>query len=36
MGPTDEQEAVRRAQAGEPDAFRYLVERYGGMLHGTA
>ncbi|MCH7482459.1 MAG: sigma-70 family RNA polymerase sigma factor [Chloroflexi bacterium] len=36
MGPTDEQEAVRRAQAGEPDAFRYLVERYGDTLHGTA
>ena len=36
MGPTDEQEAVRRCQAGERDAFRYLVERYGDTLHGTA
>ncbi|MCH7607300.1 MAG: sigma-70 family RNA polymerase sigma factor [Chloroflexi bacterium] len=36
MDPTGEQEAVRRCQAGDPDAFRYLVERYGDTLHGTA
>ena len=36
VGPTDEHEAVLRCQAGEPDAFRYLVERYGDTLHGTA
>lgn len=36
MGPNDDQEAVRRCQAGDADAFRYLVERYGDALHGTA
>ncbi len=36
VGPKDEREAVLRCQAGEPEAFRYLVERYGDTLHGTA
>lgn len=36
VGPTDEHEAVRRCQTGEQEAFRYLVERYGDVLHGTA
>ena len=32
----DEGEAIRRCQAGQRDAFRFVVERYGKVLHGTA
>ena len=32
----EEAEVVRRCQDGDREAFRFIVERYGGMLHGTA
>jgi len=32
----DEPEAIRRCQLGELDPFRFLVERYGKTLYGTA
>ena len=32
----EEAEIIRRCQDGDRDAFRYIVERYGSMLHGTA
>lgn len=32
----DEQDAVRRCQAGDAAAFELIVERYGGLLTGTA
>ncbi len=31
-----ESEAVQRCQRGDPDAFRYLVERHQGVVFGTA
>ena len=31
----DEQDAVRRCQMGDPEAFRPIVERYGNVLMGT-
>ena len=31
-----ETEAIRRCQDGESGAFRFVVERYGKVLHGTA
>lgn len=32
----DETEAIRRCQDGEREAFRFIVERYGRVLYGTA
>lgn len=32
----EEAQAVRRCQSGDKEAFRYVVERYGNMLYGTA
>ena len=32
----DESEAIRRCQEGQRDPFRFLVERYGKVLYGTA
>ena len=32
----EEAEIVRRCQDGDREAFRFIVERYGSMLHGTA
>ena len=32
----EEAEIIRRCQDGDRDAFRFIVERYGSMLHGTA
>ena len=32
----DEAEAIRRCQDGERDAFRFVVERHGRVLYGTA
>ncbi len=32
----DEGEAIRRLQDGEREAFRFVVERYGKVLYGTA
>ncbi len=32
----DEEEAIRRSQEGEHNAFRFLVERHSRVLHGTA
>ena len=32
----DEQDAVRRCQAGDAGAFALIVERYGSLLYGTA
>ena len=32
----DEVEAIRRCQAGERDAFRFIVDQYAKVLHGTA
>ena len=31
----DEEEAIRRSQEGEHNAFRFLVERHSRVLHGT-
>ena len=31
-----ESEAVQRCQRGDPDAFRYLVERHQGVVFGAA
>ena len=31
----DEQDAVRRCQIGDHEAFRSIVERYGNVLMGT-
>lgn len=31
----DEQDAIRRCQMGDRDAFRLIVERYGNLLMGT-
>jgi RNA polymerase sigma-70 factor (ECF subfamily) len=32
----DEAEAIRRCQAGDKEAFRFIVERYSNLLFGTA
>ena len=32
----EEAQAVRRCQAGDKEAFRYVVERYGNLMYGTA
>ncbi len=32
----NDEEAIRRCQGGEREAFRHLVEGYGGVLYGTA
>ena len=32
----EEGEVIRRCRAGERDAFRFVVERYGKLLYGTA
>ena len=32
----EESQAIRRCQEGDKEAFRYVVERYGKMLYGTA
>ena len=32
----DETEVIRRCQDGESEAFRFVVERYGKVLYGTA
>ena len=32
----DEAEVIHRCQRGERDAFRFIVERYGKVLYGTA
>jgi hypothetical protein len=34
--PFTEDEAVTRCQAGDRDAFRFLVDRYQNVLYGTA
>ncbi len=32
----EEAQAIRRCQAGDKEAFRYVVERYGNLMYGTA
>ncbi|MCY4624384.1 MAG: sigma-70 family RNA polymerase sigma factor [Chloroflexi bacterium] len=32
----EEAQAVRRCQAGDKEAFRFVVERYGNLMYGTA
>ena len=32
----EEAEIIRRCQGGDREAFRFIAERYGSMLHGTA
>lgn len=32
----DDYDAIRRCQAGEREAYRFVVERYGKVLHSTA
>ena len=32
----EEAQAVQRCQAGDKEAFRYVVERYGNLMYGTA
>lgn len=34
--PMNDEEAVRRCQDGDPEAFRHVVEQYGKVLYGTA
>ena len=35
-GLLEEAQAIRRCQAGDKEAFRYVVERYGNLMYGTA
>ena len=32
----EEAQVIRRCQAGDKEAFRYVVERYGSLMYGTA
>ncbi|MDE2969728.1 MAG: sigma-70 family RNA polymerase sigma factor [Chloroflexota bacterium] len=32
----EEAQAIRRCQAGDKEAFRFIVERYGNLMYGTA
>lgn len=32
----EEAQAIRRCQAGDKEAFRFVVERYGNLMYGTA